>query len=464
MKKVFFSIMAISIFLSALSCSDKSPSRKESIVTENDDNIIITMATSGANYYDIDGNNMVDKFNALDNGYEIRLKNYMTDAENQSDNNHLSFDDNALCLDVMKGGVVDIVCDCFSDPGKFHSLAEKGAFVDLNKYMENDPDVNRDTLNDHILKLCEIDGKLPFLPFGYIINTLAGYSKYVGDKENWSFNDMIAHWEKMPENALIGGIGSSNTKDYVYLNILSMNMSSFIDFDKCEANYDSKEFLDILNFCNSFEYDEGFYKGSEETDAPIFLWGLHIMGFDDFHNDLLNSEIDPITFVGYPSDSSCGTQIEISGNIMGISALSSPEKQQGAWEFLKMFAEEKYQENMAVPAIEDAGIGISGEQVCFPINNSVFEKLGKERYDKENVSNIVTMGGKEVDVGYLSKSEYDRLVRLIDDTNRVNIHMEDDLNNIIIDEIWSMFAEEKSPEEVAKNIQNRAEMMVSEKN
>jgi hypothetical protein len=42
--------------------------------------------------------------------------------------------------------------------------------------------------------------------------------------------------------------------------------------------------------------------------------------------------------------------------------------------------------------------------------------------------------------------------------------MEDDLNNIIIDEIWSMFAEEKSPEEVAKNIQNRAEMMVSEKN
>ena len=104
-----------------------------------------------------------------------------------------------------------------------------------------------------------------------------------------------------------------------------------------------------------------------------------------------------------------------------------------------------------------------GGQLCFPINNVVFEELGKERYDKEMDSNVVSMQGKEVDVGYLTKNEYDRLVNLINNTKHIHIHMEYDIIDIINDEIWAMFANEKTPEEVAGNIQERVETMVSER-
>lgn len=463
MKKLTYYLLSIPLILSLTACSNSSSGTEKkgsSSTVKNDidegnssDDIIITMATNGIDFYDINGENMIDKFNKLNNGYKIKTKSYAIEDIN---------DDNTLCLDIMKGEVVDIVCDCFYDPGKFHTLAEKGAFCDLNTFLENDPQVNRNTLNEHILELCEINNELPYLPYGYVINTLVGFSKYVGEKENWSFDDMIDLWKKMPSNSLIGGVGNLNTKDYVYLNILSMNMSSFIDFDNCKAYYNSKEFLDILNFCNSFDYGEGFYKGGEKTDAPLFLWGLHISGYDDFHANLLSYK-EPITFVGYPSNNGNGTQIELTGSIMAISAMSSQEKQKGAWEFLKMFAEEEYQKNMAIPQNEDTDNGMSDNQFCFPINNKVFEELGKERYDKENESNIVSINGEETDIGYISKNEYDRLVNIINNTKRVNIHMENDIIDIINDEIWAMFADEKSPEEVAKNIQERVETMISER-
>ena len=41
--------------------------------------------------------------------------------------------------------------------------------------------------------------------------------------------------------------------------------------------------------------------------------------------------------------------------------------------------------------------------------------------------------------------------------------MEYDILDIINDEIWAMFANEKTPEEVAGNIQERVETMVSER-
>jgi len=118
---------------------------------------------------------------------------------------------------------------------------------------------------------------------------------------------------------------------------------------------------------------------------------------------------------------------------------------------------------MAIPQNEDTDNGMSDNQFCFPINNKVFEELGKERYDKENESNIVSINGEETDIGYISKNEYDRLVNIINNTKRVNIHMENDIIDIINDEIWAMFADEKSPEEVAKNIQERVETMISER-
>lgn len=75
----------------------------------------------------------------------------------------------------------------------YQILQNKGAFVDLYSFMENDPEVNTDTLDTHVLEVNEIDGKLYTLPDFYHINTLQGESKYVGTKENWTFDEFEEH-------------------------------------------------------------------------------------------------------------------------------------------------------------------------------------------------------------------------------------------------------------------------------
>ena len=100
---------------------------------------------------------------------------------------------------------------------------------------------------------------------------------------------------------------------------------------------------------------------------------------------------------------------------------------------------------------------------CFPINYEVFEKMGEEEYSKHGESNIISIQGTEYDIGYLSKEEYDKLVSLIDGTKKVIVNIEDDITKIIEEELYAMFAGEKTPEETAEVIQSRAGILISER-
>ena len=69
----------------------------------------------------------------------------------------------------------------------------------------------------------------------------------------------------------------------------------------------------------------------------------------------------------------------------------------------------------------------------------------------------------EIDKGYLTKAEYDRLVELINSIKKVNNELDNDVFQVINEEVQSMFAGEKTAEEVADMIQNRVQILVSEK-
>ena len=69
----------------------------------------------------------------------------------------------------------------------------------------------------------------------------------------------------------------------------------------------------------------------------------------------------------------------------------------------------------------------------------------------------------ERDIGYLTRAEYDRLVTFIDSLSRMNSHVDRTTWNIIEEEIGGLFAGERTAEEVAKSIQGRVEILISER-
>ena len=141
--------------------------------------------------------------------------------------------------------------------------------------------------------------------------------------------------------------------------------------------------------------------------------------------------------------------IDTSRNKYSICEYSSPEVKQGAWEFIKTLVSYDYQYKM--------------EDYFFPINYEVFKKKGEEAYSKYGESNIISIQSTEYDIGYLNPEEYDYLVSLIDNTKKANVSIEDDITKIIEEELYSMFAGEKTPEDTAELINSRAGILISER-
>lgn len=232
--------------------SPSSQSSASSNSTEKAEDIVLTVAMTGDSSCMED---TIEEFNALDNGYRVEIKRYGNEFDPFDDTVDLSTESYAsgdfeIIQDIINSDKIDIVCNnSFFNECNYKILQNKECFVDLYSFMENDSEVNETTLNNHILNVNEINGKLYTLPTFYAINTLVGDAQYVGDKENWTIDEFISYWNKMPDSATIAG---ATAKENVYRSLLQFNLSSFIDYDNAAVHFDSPEFKGMLEFCNSF--------------------------------------------------------------------------------------------------------------------------------------------------------------------------------------------------------------------
>ena len=377
-----------------------------------------------------------------------------------------------MTMDVIKGGIIDILpMSAFTDRGgSFEQLAAKGAFIDLYPFMENDPEINLDTLNAHILSLAETDGKLVYLPTHFCIDTLIGPARYVGTKENWTLDDFKEKWAERPEGATINGV---TERDYVYREILRGNIGNFIDYKNATCSFDSQEFLDIIEFLETFPANNGWVEHIHSSETILFLQSGYITGFMDYHGRMLGDrfiftgEKDEMTLVGYPSNDGSGAMITFEGTPIGICQSASPEKQAAAWEFIRTLVDYDFQYEEAHLydewfTLDDGTEVFQCNQSGFPMNNAVYEKLADEWIHMEN-QNIQSVQGNKVDFGWLTQEEYETLTHYISTVNRAETHLDDDLWNIINDEMMIFCGGEYTPQQLCDMIQNRVSIMVSEK-
>ena len=172
-----------------------------------------------------------------------------------------------------------------------------------------------------------------------------------------------------------------------------------------------------------------------------------------------------MTLVGYPTEDGTGAFLNAAYNRWGIVRNTSPEKQAGAWAFLRTLAAEEAQQ-IRLPGEDGAQEeGVFYGENGFPINKAAAEHYAERLIakDEQNVPNPQTAQGVAYDAGWLSREEYDRCMAYIQGINRLSTNIDSSLQAIVEEELRRMYADEQTPEETAEKIQSRASIMVSER-
>lgn len=477
MKRFAFIVSLTTVMFNITSCSNNipqtqtssqvsdtaSPSSQGSVSsnsTEKAEDIVLTVAMTGDSSCMED---TIEEFNALDNGYRVEIKRYGNEFDPFDDTVDLSSElyaskDFEVIQDIMNSNDIDIVCNnSFENESYYRILQNKGAFVDLYSFMENDSEVNTSTLNSHVLNVNEVNGKLYTLPTFYAINTLVGDTQYVGNKENWTIDEFISHWNEMPDGTTIAG---ATEKENVYRSLLQFNLSSFIDYDNAKVNFDSSEFKGMLEFCNSFPSMVG-EKGTYDDDAVSFVDSIII---DQIMSAQMFNEENGKTFVGYPSSDGNGAYLTSYGICYSISANSSLEKQQCAWDFIRTFVTEDWQVENAIPFIEASGNTEAHYSTEFGlcVNNNAFDKIADGLINHKYYSATFVDKDIEYERHFPTAEDIDRLKSYIDTINLWGTVVDDSLWEIIDEEILDYLHGEQSLDECVEFIQNRASIWISE--
>ncbi|MBR6581341.1 MAG: extracellular solute-binding protein [Ruminococcus sp.] len=411
----------------------------------------------------------VKEFNKTNSEYRIKLEDYNQyyewDEENEKQLNSPS---KQLKQDIATGKDVDIICMSGST-SLFSNLSRKGALVDLYQFLDSEETLSRDDFVPAALAVGEFEGKLTTLAPSFYINTLACKTKFC-DKENWTIDEFIETCNNLPEGMKPFAMG--NSKQDMFGRLLYGN-SDFINYDEATCNFNSPDFIKVLEFCNQFDNpgegdeidwenatSEEWNKYYEESEVALLndkalLTEVYMSDFSEYARAKHAQFGDEITLVGNPTANGTGARIFAS---MSYAILETSDCKEACWDFIaKSFSEEtQTKEHMFyIPATKSA------------FTKKLDESMEKPYYTdadgvKHEYDNTYYIGGKEIIVKPLTQEERDFLEEYISNVKPGAYYYDDDIDSIINEEVEAYFKGDKSAEATAETIQNRVSILISE--
>lgn len=366
-----------------------------------------------------------------------------------------------LANDITAGKAPDILNITDSTEQKF---GIKGVLEDLKPYLDKDPQLKRSDFFENILDTYETNGKMFLLVPEFKISTVAGKISDVGEGMHWTLEDVIKLKESRPEAALF----EYESNDLILTYCLNANIDSFFNIGEGLCDFDNEEFIKLLEFANTFPSSEKVQEAiamqsqdnsdsyaTKLNDGRLLLNNTTLSSIQQYQ---LDEGIfgEPFTYIGYPTKEGNGS-VASSGDI-GLAMNSKCPDKEGAWEFMRYFLTEDYQNNY-----------VSGG---FPIMKSAYqktmEKAMKPIYGEDENGQQVEIatgmwgvGDFTVEIFAAKQEQVDQVTKLIESIDRAD-RSDDELFNIISEEVAAFFGGQKSAKEVAGVIQSRANIYMNE--
>ena len=422
---------------------------------------IITMAS----LYPI-SDPIINEFNSSQSEYRIKKVDYSQYTSDDDLKGEGSYEQ--LKKDIIAGNAPDIIIA--RDHKTIRDLGKQGAFADLYDLMENDPEVNKDTLMPNLLQAMESDGHLYSIAPSFTIETLVT-KKSACDKENWTLDDMIELYDNAP--ASCDRLYDRISKEEVF-NMLFYCANDLIDYDNAECHFDSDDFVKMLEFCNRFvdvvdrpdKANDGWDAVQDYYSDIFYLWRndrvlVQVMGLGEENDYGYTRDIEaggPLNFVGYPSNDGQGGKIVLQEE---YAISSSCQYKEGAWQFLRTYlTKENNKLNEDLDGSRDRYLyGYSARRDTFE------EQMDQTMYFIDYMTGEKTDHAESKGETYyaLSQEERDHLEEYVLGSHTLKAEFDEDIAALCLEEAAAYFAGEKTAEEAAEMIQDRAEILVSER-
>ncbi len=423
-----------------------------------------TVLTLGCLYEDDNIKAAAIKFNKTNDQYRITMKSYYDYSDVTGDNYQDVMNDAVSRLNndiTSKNNCPDLlILDSVNTP----QLAAKGVFEDIGKYLDESPALSRDRYMESVLNGFSYDGVLVGIPKNFYVQTIAGKTSQVGQKEGWTLEDLMAYSQAHSGAEIFDGY----TKEAVMQTLISYNQDSFINWETGECSFESDAFQRVLEFVGAFpdeyEYDSDYSTPSKLADGAVLLYPATIYSFESIQ-EAAGMFGEPVTFIGYPNDSgSFGSYLVANG---AVAMTTKCRDKEGAWKFLEYYLTQEES---------------SWYRFGFSADKEIFEKEAAEAaeiqyvldengnpYLDENGEPIVEGGGSSVayedgftyEYHHTTQEEVDTLLRLVENAG-VSSEADGQVIRIIMEEAAGYFAGQKSVDEVCGAIQSRVKLYVSE--
>lgn len=409
------------------------------------DKTVIVMA---GNYIDYEVMNRIVEFNRQSDKYRIVTKEY--DSYNTVDDYTVGM--TQLNNDIISGNMPDILV--VDDTIPLETYISKGLIADIGALIDGDAELSRDDYLDNVFNALSVDGKLyQVVPYFYV-STMMGKTSVLGEIDGWNMQEFTAFEESLPEGSK--SFGELTREDFLY-SMLHYCGTDLVDFSTGKCNFDSQEFINLLEYAKTLPVDysaeaiadyQSQYRDNRTALMEVCFGSVQEMSI--YMNGYFGEDV---TFIGFPSESKDGSVL-LTDVSYALSAKS--ENLEGAWEFIRYYLTAEFQETL---------------QWEFPVLESVFmqkaqEALERPYYFDENgekafYDNYMTINGESMLVELLNQNQIDQVVDMVLSTEKQSYY-DVDIENIIAEEAAAFFENQKSAEEVAQIIQNRAQTYVDE--
>lgn len=240
------------------------------------------------------------------------------------------------------------------------------------------------------------------------------------------------------------------TRREVFANVCSLSLGGFVDWKNGVCRFDTGEFADLLRFTELFpeeyKWDDDDFSPKNGEEARIregrqMLRQMYINSLYSYSYDASLYGKAGLTLIGYPASPGSGAVFSYSGGLAISEACKEQKRRLGLHQLLP---------RPGSPA---------GRLRRLPTNKAVFDKLFRDNIGEKMTS--YSDDGAEMETVFTE--DYARSIQdVINSTVTVSGRTSGTLSSIINEEAEGFFAGQKSADEVARNIQNRASIYVNE--
>lgn len=418
---------------------------------------ILTVASTEDLDYSI--SEAIMKFNSGDNSsfllFDGRYKanneidySNTDNAENASVNMMTSYASvsDRLAMDIISGKGPDILIT----NGANEQLSKADYFVDLSDYLYKESGIDEDEYFINAIDSMKFNDTLYQFPIGFYVDGFVAPEKSFNGKNGLTFNEYLS----MVKNVCNGqdpvyDHQLSYSRTEVATKLFANSSEMFIKDGKVDVN--NEAFRAILDYCKELPA-KGFYEG-KEIDAeyedlmaykesmcvqPVVIYGF-------FELEEFMKKYDDVMICGYPSYDGRTATV---GSNMAVSVSSHSSDIDSCKEFLGILLSEDIQKTI---------------NSNIPVNKKTARELALMEIEQNNMFVEKSYGVKYAKPGaLLDPSAADRYIEQLS-TATTSGFVNHSISLIIFEEIPAYFEGQKSFEDVAGLINDRAQKVLDER-